>query len=95
MSDAYGNDFFSVTDDDGNKFELEHLDTLELGGELYMAFLPADMDEKDEDYGVVILKVLEEDGEESFVTVDDDDELERVYERFMERLFEDGDGEEA
>jgi hypothetical protein len=96
MSDAYGNDFFSVTDDDGNTFELEHLDTLELGDELYMAFLPADKDEDDEDYGVVILKVVEEDGEESFMTVDDEEELNRAFEAFMERIFDDDDedGEE-
>ena len=43
MSEEYGSDFISVTDDDGNSFELEHLDTLELDGETYMAFLPADM----------------------------------------------------
>jgi hypothetical protein len=86
MSDAYGNDFFSVTDDEGNTFELEHLDTIEMDDELYMAFLPADMDEDDEDYGVVILKVVEEDGEENFVNVDGA-ELERVYELFTERLF--------
>jgi hypothetical protein len=92
MSDAYGNDFISVTDDDGNKFELEHLDTLELGDELYMAFLPADMDENDEDYGIVILKVIEEDGEEIFATVDGGEEMNRVYERFMERLFDDEEG---
>ena len=29
MSDDYGSDFITVTDEDGNDFELEHLGTLE------------------------------------------------------------------
>ena len=88
MSEEFGSDFITVTDDDGNSFELEHLDTLELDGETYMAFLPADMDEKSEDYGIVLLKTVEEDGEEMFVTIDDPAELERVHNRFMEVWFE-------
>ena len=48
MSEEYGPDFVSVTDDDGNEFELEHLGTLEYNGQEYMAFVPADMDEDDE-----------------------------------------------
>ena len=89
MSEEFGSDFITVTDDDGNSFELEHLDTLELDGETYMAFLPADMDENSEDYGIVLLKTVEENGEEMFVTIDDPEELERVHNRFMEVWFED------
>lgn len=89
MTDQYGSDFITVTDDDGNEFELEHLDTIEYAGALYMAFLPADMDENDEDYGMVILKVVEENGEEILSTVDDDGEMEAVYNKFMEQLFSD------
>ena len=29
MSEEYGANFITVTDDDGNEFELEHLDTIE------------------------------------------------------------------
>ncbi len=91
MSDQFGNDFISITDDDGNEFELEHLDTIEFNGALYMAFLPADMDENTEDYGMIILKVIEEDGEEILATVDDDQEMEAVYNKFMEQLFTEED----
>ena len=31
--DGYGNDFLTLTDDEGNQLELEHLDTLEYEGE--------------------------------------------------------------
>ena len=93
MGEAFGNDFITLTDDEGNSFELEHLDTLEVEGETYMAFLPADISEDDDDFGIIILKVLEENGEEIFGSVDDEEELNRVYDRFMEILFDEEDGE--
>ena len=86
MSDDYGNDFVTIIDDDGNEFELEHLDTAEIGGGLYMAFVPADMDEDDDDFGLVILKVITQDNEEVFTTVDDEDELNTAYAVFTQRL---------
>ena len=89
MSDDYGNDFITIIDDDGNEFELEHLDTAEIDGELYMAFIPADMDEDDEDFGLVILKVTSQDNEEVFTTIDDDNELNTAYAMFIERLSDD------
>ena len=88
MSGDYGNDFITVTDDDGNEIELEHLDTVEFGGKVYMSFLPADMDEDDEDFGMVILRVTAEGDDEIFVTVDDEDELESVYAVFIERALD-------
>lgn len=88
MSEEYGSDFITVTDEDGEEFVLEHLDTIEQGDALYMAFVPADMDEDHEDYGIVILRVLEENGEELLATVEDETELNAVYETFMKRLFE-------
>ena len=47
MSKEYGADFITITDEDGNEFELEHLDTLEYNGETYMAFFPTVEDGKD------------------------------------------------
>lgn len=89
MSDEYGSDYITITDDEGNDFELEHLDTIEFEDQVYMAFLPADMDEDDEDFGLIILKVVEENGEELLGSVDDEEELDKVYEHFMKVLFAD------
>lgn len=86
MSEEFGSDYITVTDDEGNEFELELLDTLEFEGSSYTVFLPADIDEmdaEDPDYGFVILKNVEEDGEELFASVDDEEELNRVYEHYM------------
>ena len=62
----------------------------------YMAFYPAveeGEDEEGEEYGMVILKSIVENGEELLSTLDSDDELNEVYDLFMERLFEDEEEE--
>ncbi len=94
MSEEYGSDYVTIIDDDGNEFELEFLDSLVLDDKTYAAFLPADMDEDDPDYGIIILSVSEQDGEEYYASIDDDAELDRVYERFMEVLFSEEDAAE-
>ena len=100
MSEEYGADFITITDEDGNEFELEHLDTLEYNGETYMAFFPTVEDGKDveevdldEEYGLIILKVVEENGEEQLSTLDSDEELELVYQQFMDALFDEEESE--
>ena len=92
MSEEFGPDFITVTDEDGNDIELELVDVLEHNGQTYMAFFPAlleDVDEDSDDYGLVILKSIQENGEEMLSTLDSEEELTEVYERFMEELFED------
>ena len=91
MSSEFGSDIVTISDEEGNDFVLEHLDTIELDDIYYMAFLPADVDENDENYGLVILKVIEEGGEDVLISVDDDDLIQDLYTRFMERLFDDDD----
>ena len=65
-----------------------------------MAFFPAvegkedgsveDVD-LDEEYGLVILKSVMENGEELLTTLDSDEELQRVYDLFMEQLMDEDD----
>ncbi|OUN23421.1 DUF1292 domain-containing protein [Pseudoflavonifractor sp. An85] len=93
MSEEFGPDFVTVTDEDGNEFELEHLGTLEHKGNTYMAFVPADMDEDDEDFGLILLRVAEENGEQILADIDDQSELDEVYEQFVETLFDDSEEE--
>ena len=93
MNEEFGPNFITVTDEDGNDIELELLDVLEHKGQTYMAFFPAvpeeEADEESEDYGMVILKSIKEDGEELLSTLDSEEELTEVYELFMAELFED------
>ena len=90
MSEDFGPNLITLTDEDGNEFELEYIDALELDGQTYMAFFPAvEEDAAEEDLGLVILKSIMVDGEEQLSTLDSDEELDRVYDLFMEQLMED------
>ena len=94
MSSEFGSDFITIVDDDGQEFELEVLDSMDYNGETYMAFLPADMDENDPDYGMIILRVVQdENGEDVYESIDDDEQLQDVYEHFMILLFDDEEEE--
>ena len=98
MSEEYGNDFITLTDEEGNEVELEHLDTLEYEGETYMAFVQAnDTPEEvlnEDSAELIILKVEPEDGEDMLVTIDDDDLLDTIFNLFVERLEAEDEGGE-
>lgn len=88
--DDFGADIISISDEEGNNYELEHVDTIEVDGVYYLAFLPANVDEDSEDYALILLK---KDKDEDYLLNLDEDEEERIYEKFMERLFNDDDEE--
>lgn len=87
MEDIYGSDFMTIVDEDGTEYELEVLSSLEWQGSTYLAVIPAGLDEE-EDAEVSILKSVEEDGESILAAIEDDQELETVYEMIMEQLYE-------
>ena len=90
MSEEFGSDFITIVDDDGTEIELEVLDTMDYKDQTFMAFLPTDIDENDPDYGIIILRVVtDENGEEMYESIDDEDELNDVYEHFSRILFDD------
>ena len=84
MSEAFGSDYLTIEDEEGNEFELEILNEFELDGQDYLA-------EDDPDFGIILLKIMEENGEELFGSIDDDDELDKVYNYYMEEIFADED----
>ena len=64
MSDQFGDDIITITDEDGVEYVLEVLSVLEVDGSEYYALVPAEDDDSQEDLEVTILKVTEENGEE-------------------------------
>ncbi len=98
MNEDFGADLITIVDDDGQEFELEVVGRMDYDGQSYTLFLPANIDELEEDdpdYGYILLREKEDaNGDPVFETIDDDDELEDVYERFMVLLFDDEDEEE-
>ena len=75
-----------LNDEDGNEVKFEFLDLIELDGEEYIVLLPTEED--DEDGEVVILKVEDTDSEdeESYVSVDDQEVLNKVFEIFKDKF---------
>ena len=94
MNDEFGPNFVTLTDDEGNDIELEYVDALEHNGTTYMAFFPvveedSEDEENEEEYGLVILKSQMENGEEFLATIDDEEEINEVYDLFMEQILSD------
>lgn len=91
--DQYGSDFITIVDDEGTEYELEVLTELDYNGCTYLAVVPA-ADSSDElQLEVSILKSIEEDGEPILCAIEDQAELEAVYDLIMDSLYEE-DGEE-
>ena len=88
MADQYGSDFISIVDDDGNEYELEVLSTLEYDGNTYLAVIPAADSLEELQLEVSILKSIEEDGEPILCAIEDDEELQAVYDLIMDELYE-------
>ena len=66
---------------------------MEFNGQEYSAFLPADMSEDDPDYGYIILRIEEQDGEEVYATLEDDDLINAVFSRYLEIVEEEDEDE--
>ena len=76
-----------LNDEDGNEVNFEFLDLVELEGEEYVILLPTD--ESEEESGeVVILQVEDTDSEdeESYVSVENEEVLNKVFEIFKEKF---------
>ena len=78
-----------LNDEDGNEAEFEFLDLIEFEGEEYVVLLP--VEESDDAGEVVILKLedTESEDEESYVSVDDEEILNKVFEIFKEKFKDD------
>ena len=77
-------EIYTLQDEDGNEHEFELVGTTEKNGIKYYAMIPAE--DKDAAEGdeveYVILKAVMEDGEETLVTIDDDDEFDDIADYF-------------
>ncbi len=79
-----------LNDEEGNEVEFEFLDLIEYDGEEYVVLLPVEEEETEEPGEVVILKLedTESDEEESYISVENEEVLNKVFEKFKEK-FED------
>lgn len=103
MADDLDNNFqpdlFTLEDENGELTTFELWDTLEENGQVYYALVPVyDDPEKSlsKDAELVVLKAENPDNvdAETLVTIEDDDEYERIGNIFLERLENYFDGED-
>ena len=83
----------TLNDEEGQEVKFEFLDLVELDDEEYVVLLPVVEEGQEEDGEVVILKLedTEDDEEESYVSVDDEEVLNKVFEIFKEKFKDDFD----
>ena len=84
-------DFFTFVDEEGNEIEFELIGQCELKGNTYFAMIPSGSDDSGEFCEYNILKLAMEDGEEVYVTIDDDDEFDMVADYFDDLFSEEID----
>ena len=89
-TEDYGNDYVTLVDENGVEREFEIVDSLVTENNEYFALIPTETAENiDSDDGeLVILKVVEEDGQEFLEPIEDDDEYNEISEIFIDRLEE-------
>ncbi len=77
-----------LSDENGEDVQFEFLDLIEYDSEEYVVLLPVIEEGEEEDGEVVILKVedSEDDEDESYVSVDDEETLNQVFEIFKEKF---------
>ena len=77
-----------LNDEDGNEVQFEFLDLVELDDEEYVVLLPITGEGEEDEGEVVILKLEDTDedsDEESYIGVDDEDILNKVFAIFKEK----------
>lgn len=103
MAQEYTPDLYTLEDEEGNEQVFEMLDAMEYEGEKYFALTPYYENPEEtlgDDGEVVILKSDFDGDEEIMVSIDDDEEYEKIGNIFMKRIeemfeFDDDDEEES
>ena len=80
-------EFYTLTDEDGNESRFELIGSVEMNDNVYYALIP---EQESDEY--VILKLTKDDsGEDILITIEDDDEFDRVADFFEDELFDEVD----
>ena len=91
MSEEFGNSIVSLLDEDGNEHQFELLDAIETDDGRYVALLPIYSEAEDaiEDDGeLIILEVVNHEGEDILIPIEDEERFDEIAEIFEERLSE-------
>lgn len=94
----YTPDLYTLVDEEGNEQTFELLDVLEENDCRYYALVPYQPEPEElleEDGELVILRAEEDGDEETLVSIEDDEEFDRIGQLFLERIEAAFDEEDA
>jgi uncharacterized protein YrzB (UPF0473 family) len=95
MTEDFRDDIIVLTDEDGDEAEYEFLDFIQMGEKEYVVLYPLDQQDDEEGEVVIFQIVANEDGDEEYLSLEDEDELYAVFDLFQQRQEEeDGDYED-
>ena len=77
-------DVVTLIDEDGKEVEFEHLLTLEHNGKTYICLAPVNEEDEEDDELVILRLETDENGEDAYVTIEDEEELDDVFEKYLE-----------
>ncbi len=86
--ELYGDEIFTLTDEEGNENEFALLGSTVIDEVTYLALEPVEENPEGE---YVILKMEQDGDEQILVTIDDDEEFDRVADYFEDELFSEVD----
>lgn len=76
-----------LNDENGNEVKFEFLDLMEYEGEEYIILLPTEESEDNDEFVILKVEDVEDDPDmETYVSVDDEDTLNAVFEMFKEKF---------
>ena len=88
MADLFDEEeIYTLTDEEGNETQFELLGSHELDGVVYLALVPIGEGNKEDEEYVILRMDQDENGEDMLVTIDDDDEFDRIADIFDDELF--------
>lgn len=93
---AQNEEFFEMSDEDGNTYKFEHLLTFEVDEDFYIAFTPAEKNDDYEDGEVLIMRIEESENEDEdiYMPIETQEELDKLWEIFKHLYYEDEEFEE-
>lgn len=87
-------DIIELVDEDGESVEFSFIGSFDLNDQTYIALEPADTPDDAEEAEVVILRIeTDEEGQDSYVGIDDEKELQTAFDHFL-KLMEEMDADE-
>lgn len=85
---------FTLTDEEGNEYEFELLDFVDLDERLYAVLIPSSPDDVSEEDGIVIMETIFEGNDPVFSFVEDEGLAQAVLNEYAARADEDEDEDE-